>query len=273
MDHALATDTVLAKPGTYPEAIAIRTARVKLIGAGAGANPVLHTIIDGPIGSSSGIAIGDGITGTLISGVRVQEFAAGGICGLLSNHATTIQNSHVYSNTTGANCLGGIAFNGPVDSVTITVNEAVNNTSRGIVIWNGFKTHITITNNIARNNNCCGIELQDGTASGVTVSGNTVENNTDSGMAATGLMAGAGPNVISNNTVRNNGRFGIEIKLANGTGAESGDGSIVVMNNTVELTTTIGVLKPGEVRDLAGIAAFRRGWVVGNNNVDIPAVS
>ena len=69
-------------------------------------------------------------------------------------------------------------------------------------------------------------------------------------------MAGAGPNVISNNTVRNNGRFGIEIKLPNGTGPESGDGSIVVMSNTVELTATIA-WKPGVVRDLAGIAAFR----------------
>ena len=101
----------------------------------------------------------------------------------------------------------------------ITGNEAAVNTSRGIVIWNGFKQFITITNNLVRNNNCCGIELQDGTASGVTISGNTVINNADSGMAATGLMAGAGPNVISNNIVRNNGRFGIEIKLPNGTGA------------------------------------------------------
>ena len=131
MDHALATDTgVRPSQGPTRKRLPIRTARVNLIGAGAGTNPVLHTIIDGPVGSSSGIAIGNGITGTLISGVRVQEFAAGGICGLVSNHDTTIQNSHVYSNTTGANCLGGIDFNGPVDSVTITGNEAVNNTSR-----------------------------------------------------------------------------------------------------------------------------------------------
>lgn len=270
VDHAQPTDTVLAKPGIYPEAVTINTHQIKLIGAGAGANPSAHTIIDGPVASSSGIAISNDITGTLISGVRVQEFEVGGICGLLSNHNTTIQNSHAYSNTTGPGCQGGIYFNGPVDNVTITGNEAVNNTTRGIVIWNGFKTNITITNNIVRKNNCCGIELQDGTASGVTMSNNTVIGNADSGMSAVGLMAGAGPNVISNNTVRNNGRFGIELKLPNGSGAESGDGSIVVMNNTVELTDTISAIKPGEVRDLAGIAAFRRAFQTGMNYVDIP---
>jgi parallel beta-helix repeat protein len=45
------------------------------------------------------------------------------------------------------------------------------------------------------------------------------------------VTSGAASNVISNNTVTNNGRFGIEIKMPNGTGAASGDGSIVVENN------------------------------------------
>jgi hypothetical protein len=49
--------------------------------------------------------------------------------------------------------------------------------------------------------------------------------------------AGAGPNLIANNTLTDNGRFGIEIKLPNGTGAESGDGSIVVSGNTATTYT------------------------------------
>ena len=138
------------------------------------------------------------------------------------------------------------------------------------MIWDGFKQHITITNDIVTNNNCCGIELQDGTASGVTISGNTVTGNADSGIAAIGLTAGAGPNLIANNSVTDNGRFGIEVKLPNGSGAESGDGSIVVRDNLVQRITAIDVQRPTEVRDLAGIAVIRRGFVVGYNNVDIP---
>ncbi len=138
------------------------------------------------------------------------------------------------------------------------------NWGRGIVIWNGLKSNITITNNDVRDNNCCGIELQDGTASGVTLTGNTIIGNADSGMSAVGLMAGAGPNVIANNTLEDNGRFGIEIKNPDGTGTESGDGSIVVENNAVSLAASTGM----NIRDHAGIAVHRRGVLAGN--VDVP---
>jgi hypothetical protein len=65
--------------------------------------------------------------------------------------------------------------------------------------------------------------------------------------------------------LRDNGRFGIEIKLPDGTGLESGDGSIVVEENRVERTFV-----PADARDLAGIAVFRRSWIPGNGNVDVP---
>ena len=148
-------------------------------------------------------------------------------------------------------------MNGPVDTVLIDHVQAHNNAGRGIVIWNGFKTYITLTNNDVRGNNCCGMELQDGTASGVTVTGNLIEGNSDSGMAFIGLKAGAGPNLIANNIVRNNGRFGIEIKLPDGNGAETGDGSIVVTKNLVETTIPITTQLPAEERDMAGISVYR----------------
>ncbi|HQX11516.1 MAG TPA: right-handed parallel beta-helix repeat-containing protein, partial [Thermoflexales bacterium] len=241
--------------------VTINKNQLTLAGAGA-SSAILSRTVAGP---ATGIAILPGITGTTISNLQVLGFDQGGICGQYGNDYTAITGVAVFSNTTGSGCQGGIHFNGPVNTVTIDNNTAMYNTSRGIVIWNGFKQNITITNNIVRNNVCCGIELQDGTASGVLISGNTVENNADSGMAATGLMAGAGPNVIRNNIVRNNGRFGIEIKLPNGTGLTSGDGSIVVEGNTVELS-----VYSAEARDRAGIAAFRRGYVVSENNADIP---
>jgi parallel beta-helix repeat protein len=265
--------TVSVAPGTYAEAVSITKNGVTLQGAGAGTDPAQHTIIDGPVATNSGIRLpAPNTTGVTISGLRVQEFTGGGICSIgANNNNFTVNGVHAFGNTTGNGCQGGVYINGPVTDVTINNVRVENNTSRGIVIWNGFKQRITITNNTVINNNCCGIELQDGTASGVTITGNTVTGNADSGIAAIGLMGGAGPNLIANNTLTDNGRFGIEVKLPNGTGAEEGDGSIVVRDNTVQRSTPIEVQRPSEERDLGGIVVIRRGWVAGSNNVDIPA--
>jgi parallel beta-helix repeat protein len=263
--------TVVVAAGSYPEAVAITKSGVTLRGAGVGTNPATATIISGPVGGSSGVSLpNSGTTGVTVRDLRVQGFSNGGICATgTGSNGLTIQNVQVVGNTAGS-CQGGIYINGPVSNVTITGALADSNTTRGIVIWNGFKQNITITNNTVTNNNCCGIELQDGTASGVTITGNTVTGNTDSGIAAVGLMGGAGPNLIANNTLTDNGRFGIEIKLPNGSGLESGDGSIVVRDNTVRRVTPIEVQRPGELRDLGGIVVIRRGYVVGNGNVDVP---
>lgn len=272
LDQVAVAGTVTVAAGTYPEAVSITKNSVTLQGAGAGADPAQHTIIDGPVATSSGISLPSAnTTGVTIRSLRVQEFTRGGICSTgANNNSFTVDSVHVVANTTGAGCQGGIYVNGPVSDVTINNVRAEGNTSRGIVIWNGFKQRITITNNTVVNNACCGIELQDGTASGVTITGNTVSGNADSGIAAVGLMAGAGPNVIANNTLTDNGRFGIEVKLPNGTGAELGDGSIVVSDNTVQLSAPFHTLRPTEERDIAGIVVIRRGWVSGNNNVDSP---
>ncbi|MBK7408003.1 MAG: right-handed parallel beta-helix repeat-containing protein [Saprospirales bacterium] len=120
-----------------------------------------------------------------------------------------------------------------------------------------------ITNCQVYNNNCCGIELQDGTSTGVTMSNNDIHDNGDNGIGIVG-MEGPGENVISGNTLNNNGRFGIEVKNPNGSGAATGAGRIVVQNNTVSRTNPIG----GELRDIAGIAVMRRGVLAGN--VDVP---
>ncbi len=266
VDAATAGDSVLIGPGTFAESVTINKS-LTLTGAGAGADPATHTVLDGTgLGNVTGIHINSGIQNVTIEHLRVQNYAnsadQAGIYANGQNHNFTAQNLEVFNNTGGR---GGLFMNGPVNNVLIDNVTSHFNTSRGIVIWNGFKTNITITNNDVQYNNCCGIELQDGTASGVTMTGNTVMNNGDSGMSAVGLTSGAGPNLIANNTLVNNGRFGIEIKLPDGTGLDSGDGSIVVRDNNVSLTAPVG-----DLRDLAGIAAFRRGWVAGENNVDIP---
>lgn len=272
INAASAGDTVDVAPGNYNENVTIDKNDITLQGAGAGTNPTVHTVLDGASpankGANPGIMLPANITGVTIKNLRVQNYAGNsGINAALSNNDFTVDGVHLFSNNiTAAVNGGGLYMNGPVSNVLITNSQSQFNKNRGIVIWNGFKQNITITNNIVKNNNCCGIELQDGTSSGVTITGNTIEDNGDNGISAVGLTSGAGPNVIMTNTLKNNGRFGIEIKLPNGTGSSTGDGSIVVSNNTVERTAAPGA----EVRDLAGIAVYRRGYVVGNNNVDIP---
>ncbi len=247
---------------------------LSLIGAGAGTDPALHSILDGAgLPAGSGIRVNAGVTDMVITDLTVRNYVMsssndGGIVGSGGNNNFMLQNAQVLDNTGGR---AGVFLNGPVDTVLIDSVIAHNNQGspgRGIVIWNGFKSNITITNNDVRSTNCCGIELQDGTASGVTMSGNTVVSNGDSGMSAIGLTSGAGPNVIANNTVTNNGRFGIEIKNPNGTGAGSGDGSIVVENNAVSITPSSSMNN----RDHAGIAVFRRSFIAGNPTgyVDVP---
>jgi hypothetical protein len=272
VNAAVAGDTIQVCPGAYNENITINKNNITLVGAGASVNPAYGTIIDGAtapaVGSSPGITLPPNVTGVTIRNLRVQNFNANsGIYATASNNNFTADSITAYNNnSTGAANGAGIFMHGPVSYVTINNVTADNNKARGVVIWDGFKQHITFTNNIITNNGCCGMELQDGTASDVTMTGNYIANNGDSGMAATGLTYGAGPNLIANNVLVNNGRFGIEVKLPNGSGLETGDGSIVISGNSVARTVAIG----GEARDLAGIAVFRRGYVVGYNNVDIP---
>ncbi len=229
------------------------------------------TILDGTglVGPGSGIYLNNGITNVTIQDLTVQNFAGtspnsyGGIYGIGGNNNLTVQNATLKNNV---GCSGFYA-NGPIDNVLLNNLDVSGHTNafgaaRGIVIWNGLKSNITITNCEVYNNNCCGIELQDGTASGVTMTGNNIHDNGDNGIGVVGLQA-PGENLISGNTLLNNGRFGIEIKNPNGSGLATGAGRIVVENNNVSRNAAIT-----DLRDIAGIAVFRRSVLVGN--VDVP---
>ncbi len=228
-------------------------------------------IVDGTglAGAGSGFSINAGVTNVTIKNLTIKNFAGAGpnsyagIYAIGGNDNLTVTNNIIKDNVGGC----GFYANGPVNTVMIDGNTISGHSNafgaaRGIVIWNGLKQNITITNNEVFNNNCCGIELQDGSGTGVLVGNNNVHDNGDNGIGLVGLQ-GPGSNLVSANTVANNGRFGIEIKNPNGNGASSGPGSVVITNNTVSRTTAIG-----DARDIAGIAIFRRGVTAGN--VDVP---
>ena len=228
-----------------------------------------NVILDGAtIANANGITLANGIQNVIIKKLKIKNFKGAnplgsGIFG--SENSNLMIDAVVVDNNQGR---GGIFLGGGSNIQNVTIKNSISKNnivsgSRGIVIWDGFKENITITGNKVYGNNCCGIELQDGSATGVTITGNIVFSNFDNGIGLIGLM-GPGANIVSGNIVTNNGRFGMEIKNPNGNGLSSGAGSVVIDGNTVSRTIPIG----SEVRDMAGIAVFRRG--VTALNIDVP---
>jgi parallel beta-helix repeat protein len=261
VDYAATGNVINLMDGTYNQRVVLSKSLTLDGQSEAG------TIIDGTgLGNGRGISINTGITNVGIQDLTVQNFSGAsgnldaGIYAIGGNNNLTVEHVTIKDNVGGS----GFYANGPIDNVTLDYVTSSGHTvgARGIVIWNGLKSNITITNCTVFNNNCCGIELQDGDATGVLMENNNVFNNGDNGIGVVGLT-GPGENLIKGNTITNNGRFGIEIKNPNGSGLATGDGRIVVENNNVSMTGSIA-----DLRDMVGIAAFRRGVLAGN--VDIP---
>jgi hypothetical protein len=259
IDYAVAGHTINIADGTYTQRLVVNKSLTLDGQSQAG------TILNGTgLGNGRGIAINNAVTSVTVQDLTVQNFSGAngnthaGIYAIGGNDDLTVENVTIQNNVGGS----GFYANGPVDNVTLDyVTSSGHTTSaRGIVIWNGLKSNITITNCTVFNNNCCGIELQDGTCSAVTMNNNTVYDNEDNGMSAVGLNGSVGPSTISNNTITNCGRFGIEIK--------NPDGSATVSGNIVTGPTTTPTSPTNVLKDFAGIALMRRGVLAGN--VDVP---
>lgn len=54
------------------------------------------------------------------------------------------------------------------------------------------------------------------------MTGNNVHDNGDNGMGLTGMGGAVGPNLIANNIITNNGRYGIEVEMPDGNGTDTG---------------------------------------------------
>jgi hypothetical protein len=242
--------SVQVAAGTYTEPVTVAKDGVSIIGAGASA-----TVLRGASCTGNGIALTGSRDGFTVRDLSVTNFAVGVYLGVTGDTQSDVTIENV---TTSANCNHGIHMQaGTVNDLTIDNVTASNNgpgTSNGRGIWliNGVKTGVNITNSVVSNNGLVGIDISDGSVTGLTVVGNTVQGNGDAGISVLGAR-GPEANLIDDNTVRNNGRYGIELKNSAGTGADSGDGSLVVSRNVVERTVAAT-----DARDYAGIAAIRR---------------
>ncbi|MBK7427360.1 MAG: right-handed parallel beta-helix repeat-containing protein [Saprospiraceae bacterium] len=270
IDAAIAGDIIDCDEWIFNERVNINKT-ITLQGSGN------NTIIEGTgtPGSGHAIQISNGVQNVTIKDLRIQNFSGvGGIAAMQNNSGLEVNNVTLNNITPGGGALGAIHVSGGggINNIDI-LNNTVTNTGggRAIVIWDGFKQNINISGNVVTNNTgCCGIELQDGTASGVTITNNQITNMGDNAIGVVGLTSGAGPNVISGNTIVDCGRFGIEVKLPYGTGSDTGDGSIVVQNNNISQSASFVTLRPTEERDLGGIVIIRRGYLGSENNEDIP---
>lgn len=282
--------TIEMAPGVSSEPIVL-TKSVKLIGsrdftppasratlnAGPATPPV--TILDGGNVATDGIVVANDVKDASISGFEIRNFTRHCIAANHGNDGLSVADNVVHGCGGRGISVSGIAVAG-ITNVSIERNEVYATGDRGIVVWDGIKRDITISNNNVHDlAGCCGIELQDGTATGVTVTDNVVANTGDSGMSFIQLTSGSPtdrPNTIARNDISNNGRFGMEIKIPNGSGAATGDGAIVVEGNVI-----VASASAANPRDRAGIAVIRRslsaaypfevdatsGVIVRNNNV------
>ena len=276
----VAGDVLRGGAGRYTENLAIGKNDLTIEGIRG------QTLIEGRRGPAAtpststqpGIRLANGVTGSTIRDLTVQNFGSHCVLGAMSNNGTVVSRIDAL-NCTAPSPLASVQFNaaGGLDGLTFEDSLIDGGGFRGFVVWDGVKHDITVTGNTVRNiAGCCGIELQDGAASGVRIEGNDVSATGDNGLGLTGLTGGAGANLILDNVVSNGGRYGIEIKNPNGSGVDIPDamlalpaallpdGAIVVAGNTVTMNGPTA-----KVEDVAGIAVMRR--AVTALNVDIPA--
>jgi hypothetical protein len=246
VDNALAGDVVLAKAGSYPEQVVV-SKDITVKGAGQA-----QTLLLGSACTGNGISLGSTASGATVQDLGISGFNLG-----IQIPTGPLSNITVADVTSSSNCLHGIwvqAFGTTNFAFTrVTANSnGIGAGGRGIWMINGVRDGVGITDGHYNNNGLVGIDLSDGSATNVTITGNEVVGNKDSGIGVLGAK-GPGANLVSNNTVTDNGRYGIEMKIPTGNGSASGPGSVVVSNNVVTRTATAT-----DARDYAGIAVFRR---------------
>jgi parallel beta-helix repeat protein len=249
-------DTIAIGAGTYAESVSLGVS-VNLVGAGIG-----QTIISGG-GVNPGTGSGEivqyppnppapalnvglflGASNVTISDLTIRNFGTHGIQGLAPQSNVTVTRVDASYNGWASNTGRGMFFG-----------------SEGTVATDW--TNLTVSDSIARQNRLTGIDVNSGTNTGVTLSGNTSADNGDAGLT----LAGGTNGLVTNNTVTNNGRFGIEIRnpsasvtVSNNTVRASNDDTLAVPDRWPAATAQLGW-------DVGGIVVYLRGGGEGQSTV------
>ncbi len=259
VNQVAATGTVHVASGSYPENVTVNKDDITIDGAGIGS-----TVLQGTTCGGTGIAITGDRTGITLTDMTITGFTYGITTGNIGN---TVSDILIQDLSASLNCTHGIWFQAG-DTTNLVLRRVTANYNggaggRGFWMINGTKADVTIEDGTFIGNMLVGIDISDGNVTGLSIARNTVIGNGDSGI---GVLGPKGPsaNTVISNTVADNGRFGIEIKIPTGNGMESGGGSVVVQENTVYRSNDAT-----DARDYAGIAVFRRS--VGALNADQPS--
>jgi hypothetical protein len=189
-----------------------------------------------------GINTGTAISDVVVDEVNLNENFSNGFFGNRTVTNLTIKNSN----------LNGNGFRNGTQSAS--------NFKRGIMFQSEGNTinNLTIENNNANANGLVGIDISALIpTNGMLIKNNHALNNYDSQIAVSlghNSLTSA-PTIVTENTVvvSQTARYGIEVKNPLGTGAATGQGSIVISNNHISVANHLGT-----ARDLAGIAVIRR---------------
>ncbi|HET6631115.1 MAG TPA: MBG domain-containing protein [Rhodanobacteraceae bacterium] len=274
-------DEILVPAGVYKENVVISRPGIRLIGGGtslplpapaasadAGPTSAPVAILDGTGLTGNGVEINGGADNVTVAGFEIRNYPDNCVRAESGSDGLTVQNNVIHD-CGDAGHDSGIYINvgGTVVGANINYNSIHDVYDHGIAIWNGSKQDVTVGNNLMGPVGSTAIGFEDGTATGAQIVNNTIDNSVpgdpsgyggDTGIAIMQLTSGSPsnrPNLISHNTITNPGRFGLALMIPNGTGADSGDGAIVVEDNQIT-----GGLNTGgwATDDRAGIQVVRR---------------
>lgn len=212
------------------------------------------------------ITLAPDVAGIVLDHFVIEGYLASCIRGT-RNSDLTITGVEMYE-CQGTAESAAVDFEGPIDNLHLSGGIIRFAETQGVRVRGGASTNLYFGfNELKQIRGGAGIALEGGTVAGLRIEHNMIEEAATLGISVTGVIPGAGPNVVTYNQIVQPGRVGIEIRVPEGSGLDEGDGAIVVEANDVYRWNGTN---PEDNRDLAGIAVIRRAFDPGAGHVDLP---